>query len=204
MDSPTTPISLLSRLRDSEDHAAWREFDRRYRDLMLRYCRRRGIPHTDAEDVVQRVLANLIKALPQFTYDPQRGRFRNYLFRCVKNAHADWAARPNRHWRSLDTDAADEHAAADDRGQDAQIWEEEWVAFHYRCALETVRKTFDPRSVEIFDRNVAGASVAELAQAYDMSEQAVHKIRQRIRARLEELIAAQVRAEDEVDGQLRS
>ena len=54
--------------------------------------------------------------------------------------------------------------------------------------------------MEVFERSIAGAGVAELATEFVMSEQAVHKVRQRIKGRMEELIAAQVRDEDRVDG----
>jgi Cys-tRNA synthase (O-phospho-L-seryl-tRNA:Cys-tRNA synthase) len=83
--------------------------------------------------------------------------------------------------------------------EDEVAWEEEWVDHHYRLAMATVRESFEPRSVEIFDRSVAGATVAELAGAFSMTEEAVRKVRQRIRDRMEELIAEQVREEDELD-----
>jgi hypothetical protein len=72
------------------------------------------------------------------------------------------------------------------------------VAHHYRMALDTVRQTFDAKSVEVFERSVAGAKVAVLAVEHGITEQAVYKVRQRIRARMEQLIAQQVHEEDEV------
>jgi FixJ family two-component response regulator len=66
--------------------------------------------------------------------------------------------------------------------------------------MTTIRQTFEPRSVEVFERSINGAGVAELAAEFGMSQQAVHKVRQRIKARMEELIALQVREEDRVDG----
>ena len=71
------------------------------------------------------------------------------------------------------------------------------MAHHYRLAMQTIRQTFEAKSVEIFDRSVAGETVADLAAAKGMTEQAVHKVRQRIRARMEELIAAQISQEDD-------
>jgi RNA polymerase sigma-70 factor (ECF subfamily) len=199
--SQQTSTSLLSRVRNPADHEAWLEFDRRYRGLLLSYCRRRGVQHVDSEDLVQKVLTNLTTTLTQFAYDPQRGRFRDYLYRSAKNAISEWAARPNRHWQPLvPDDTAAERPGGSASDPDSALWEQEWVAHHYRLALETVRRTFDARSVEIFDRSVAGAKVADLAREYGMSEQAVHKVRQRIRDRMEELIAQQVREEDDVDG----
>ncbi len=66
--------------------------------------------------------------------------------------------------------------------------------------MRTIQDTFDRQSIEAFDRLVAGESVADVAQACGMSTQAVHKVKQRIRNRMHELIAAQVREEDQPDG----
>ena len=82
---PTHP-SLLSRVRDPSDAAAWREFEARYGPLIMGYCRRLGRPLTDAEDVRQIVMTDLSKALPNFRFDPKRGKFRTYLGRVVRNA----------------------------------------------------------------------------------------------------------------------
>ena len=77
----------------------------------------------------------------------------------------------------------------------AQSWEREWAQHHLRLAMAAIHDTFEPRSVEIFDRSLAGISTKNLSAEYSISEEAIHKIRQRIRARLEELVAEQVNAE---------
>lgn len=198
----TTALSLLWRVRDPSDHAAWREFDRRYRELLVRFCRRRGVPHMDAEDLVQRVFLGLSKTLPHFTYDPNRGRFRDYLFRCIRNAISEWASGPNRRLDGLDSSVGATRpqpgVAPPEDPSESSEWEAEWVAHHYRLALETVRQTFDAQSVDIFNRSIAGAKVADLARELGMTEEAVYKVRQRIRDRMEELIAHQIREEDRV------
>jgi RNA polymerase sigma-70 factor (ECF subfamily) len=195
-----THPSLLSRLRDRADGAAWREFEQRYRELLVRFCRSRGLQIADAEDVVQAVMTNISQTLVGFRYDPAKGRFRDYLYRATRNAITRLKSRPNPATAALDTSA--DASVAEGGGADPQsdgAWEREWVAHHYRIAMETIRRTFDPRSVEVFERNMGGMSVAALGAAYGLSEQAVHKVRQRIRARMEELITAQVREEDGLD-----
>jgi RNA polymerase sigma-70 factor (ECF subfamily) len=202
MNPEATHPSLLSRVRDPANAAAWREFEDRYRELLVRFCRKRGLQQADAEDVAQIVFFNLSKALPGFTYDPGRGRFRDYLYRSARNAIAQWSSRPKHVSGALGTDIGERVEAPGTgngpSGEDA-AWEQEWVAHHYRLAMETVRRTFDPKSVEMFERNMAGVSVAALAAAYDTTEQAVHKVRQRVRARMEEIIARQIREEDGLD-----
>lgn len=96
MDIPSTRTSLLTRLRDTGDQAAWREFEGNYRPLIVEFCRRRGLGATDAEDIAQKVMTSMSQSLPGFLYDPARGRFRSYLLRCTKNSINDWAKCPSR------------------------------------------------------------------------------------------------------------
>ncbi|MBI4717915.1 MAG: sigma-70 family RNA polymerase sigma factor [Planctomycetes bacterium] len=198
MDSQVTRVSLLSRVRNPADDAAWREFDGRYRELVLRYARARGLQHSDAEDVRQVVMLGLSRSLRGFAYDPGLGRFRDYLGRCVRNAVARHLSRPKPAAGVLDT-----HVLADAAGSDADaadaLWDEEWTNHHYRLAMESIRAGFEARSVAVFERLVGGEGVEAVAEAFGLSTQAVHKVKQRIRDRMKELIAAQIREEDEPD-----
>ncbi len=199
MGSETTSASLLSRVRDPADHAAWREFDARYGVLILRYCRGRGLRLADAEDVRQMVMVKLAKALPAFHYSPQTGRFRNFLGRIVRNESIRHLSRPNVGHPMVDTDETIAPLAAGGQSADER-WEREWRHHHLRLAMLNVRASYDPRSVEIFECLLAGQTVGQTATAFDVTTDAVHKIKQRIRVRLRELIAAQIREEDEPDG----
>src|SRR5262245_15886929 len=201
MKPNSTHPSLLARLRRSADQAAWREFDARYGDLILRYCRNRGLRYSDAEDVRQMVLLALAKSLPGFQYDPQRGRFRSYLGQVVHRSILlfQHRARPNTAVTPLHDNVF--AASSSDRGSELEaVWEREWVDHHCRLAMRAIRATYDPKSVEIFDRLLEGDEVGVLAQSYGMSADAVHKVKQRIRDRMRELIAEQIRQEDDVNG----
>ncbi len=195
-ESKPTRVSLLSRVRDPANDEAWREFDRTYRELIVRYCRARGLQLADAEDVRQAVMMRLSRALRTFEYQPELGRFRHYLGRTVRNAIIEHKVRPKRRPQPVDTDVLAADAADEAEGSDA-VWEREWMDHHYRLAMQTIRATFDARSVEVFDRLLDGASVEELAGAYDMSTQAVHKVKQRIRNRMKQLVQQQIQDEDE-------
>ena len=196
MGSETTQPSLLSRVRDPADDASWREFDAKYRELILRYCRARGLQTSDAEDVRQIAMANLAKSLRSFEYKPARGRFRGYLGQVVRSAISRHFKRPDTQARALDTSVL-VTVEADDAGDADEVWEREWVRHHYRLAMQTVRAAFDPNSVQMFDRLLAGDSVSRLASDFQTTTQAVHKVKQRIRDRLKELIADQIKEEDD-------
>ena len=196
----TTRPSLLRRLRDPDDRAAWEEFDRRYREWLIRFFRRRQVGFADAEDLVQRVFASLATGLPGFTYDRSRGRFRDYLFRCARNALAGRKKNcPDGAGGALFHLEADSYAIDVEDETLTRIWEQEWVGHHCRMALVTLRQSASPRDVSILERSLAGATIPELAREFGLAETAVLKVRQRIKARMEVVIAAQVAEEDRID-----
>ncbi len=196
VDPNLTRVSLLSRVRNQADHAAWAEFENRYRDLIMRYALARGIQYADAEDVSQIVMLSLATALRGFHYAASRGRFRDYLGRVVRNAVARFRSRPNSFTVRLEVDA---ESVEDGSNQSDALWEKEWVDHHYRLALRTVHETFDSASVDMFEQLKDGKTIRDVAAAFATTEQAVHKVKQRIRSRMAELIAAQVREEDDPD-----
>lgn len=170
-----------------------------YRPMLLRVCQVRGLQPADADDVVQTVFVGLVRGLRSFEYDPAKGRFRDYLFRSLSNAMADWGRRRQR-------DAAKQSGALGGIGIGARdtllegAFEREWVQHHYEAAVACVLKTFDPRSVEVFEASIAGRSVSEVAVTLGMTEAAVYKALSRTRERLRELIAEQLREEDRTHG----
>lgn len=196
-DGEATRASLLSRVCGGADPVAWREFEGRYRELVYRYCRRRGLQHADAEDCTQAVLVNMVRSLPRFVYDRERGRFRDYLHRCAKNVMIRFAQRPPKAPLRLeiDVDVLLESGVGVNE-EYAQAWEDEWVAHHMRRALEVVRAHVEPRSFEIFEACMAGIGTADVARTFGVSADAVHKVKQRMRDKLQEQVKLQVDEED--------
>jgi RNA polymerase sigma factor (sigma-70 family) len=190
-----TRPSLLVRVRDPSDQAAWREFERKYRSLVLGYCRRRGLAPSDCDDVQQIVWLRLAEGLRKFAYNPETGRFRNYLLQVVRSAISRHFARPKARAHGLDTSMLAEVPDGSDETVD-ELWEQEWVDHHYRLAFHTIQQTFEPKSVEVFRSLLAGMSVADVANQFAMSAQAVYKVKQRVQHRMRELVTLQIQEED--------
>jgi RNA polymerase sigma factor (sigma-70 family) len=198
MADASTRASLLMRVRNLEDHAAWHEFDTRYRELILRYCRRNGLQPDDAEDVRQMVMINLARQLRRFEYRPGLGRFRNYLGTTVRNAIHRLFRRPRREFAGLQEE---ELPISDDAAVEArdEVWETEWMHHHYRLAFAKLRQQLPARSMQVFSRLMAGASVDEVAAEFEATRDAVHKVKQRVRNKLRDLVAEQILEEDRSD-----
>jgi RNA polymerase sigma factor (sigma-70 family) len=84
--NPETRASLLIRVRDPADQAAWHEFVEIYRPIILRLARQKGMQEADADDVAQEVLAAVAHAVEQREHDPKRAKFRTWLHRVAHNA----------------------------------------------------------------------------------------------------------------------
>lgn len=199
MHRPTTRSSLLTRVRDPADEGAWREFDERYRDLILRYCRGRGLQPTDAEDVRQMVMMSLARSMRDFRYRREVGRFRSYLGCIVRNAISKFVSCPTGVPRQLPLDDLDLLPDRQDEVADSR-WEQEWMGHHFRHAMRKAKKAFDPQSLLIFEQLLAGGSPAALAASYGVSPAAIYKIKHRVRDHLQSLIAEQISEEDQPKG----
>jgi len=90
----TTRPSLLLRVRDLADAAAWDEFVEIYAPLIHGYALRRGLQDADAADIVQEVLREFARCVPRFDYDPDAGRFRGWLHTLTRRAVARQARQP--------------------------------------------------------------------------------------------------------------
>lgn len=182
-------------MRDPDDGRAWREFDRRYGELIVRYCRARGLQLMDAEDVRQLVLLSLTRAMPRFEYDPALGRFRDYLRRTVRNAITRYAMRHKNDEIGLDSVTLESVAMIGADELDAE-WERQWTRLHCREALRTLRTESNGEHVDVFECLLNGESIPEIAAAFGITPESVRKIKQRVKERLKALILRQLREED--------
>jgi len=199
----TTRSSLIARLRDPGDENAWRLFDRLYGEVMVRYGTARGLSLEDAEDVRQNVLLALVRFMPRFEFQRDRGKFRSYLGRVVGNAIHRFRNKAHRSHEWLAADLAEF-----DRGVESveldELWEREWVEHHLRKALASLRGSMSERSLDIFTQLLGGASPEAVAADHDTSVEAVKKVRQRVRVRLREALDRQEADESGVLERLRS
>jgi RNA polymerase sigma-70 factor (ECF subfamily) len=84
--TPETRASLLIRIRNPADQAAWQNFVEIYRPVIVRLARKQGMQEADANDIAQQVLFAVAKAVEQREHDPKRAKFRTWLRAVVHNA----------------------------------------------------------------------------------------------------------------------
>ncbi|HRE99434.1 MAG TPA: sigma-70 family RNA polymerase sigma factor [Pirellulaceae bacterium] len=93
---PDTRDSLLVRLRDHDDVAAWHEFVTLYEPWILGWARRRGLQEADARELAQELLVRLSQAVARWRPGSPTGSFRSWLAVTARRLAIDRLTRPGR------------------------------------------------------------------------------------------------------------
>ena len=107
-----TQPSLLLRIRQPADSAAWQQFVELYAPLVYGFLRKQGLQDADAADVAQDVLRTVAQRIGELEYDRSRGSFRGWLFSVVNSRIMDFRRRHQRE-RALVVQAAADIAQQD-------------------------------------------------------------------------------------------
>ena len=188
--SPETRPSLLVRLKDRTDDAAWFEFTEIYRPLIYRLACRRGLQHADAEDLVQQVFSAVARAIDRWEVDADRGRFRTWLSRVASNAILNALTRraPDRGTGdSALQDLLDAQPAAD--GPASEMVRIEHRREVFRWAARQIRPEFHPDTWDAFWLTaIDGRDAAEAARELGRTRGAIYAARSRVMRRLKEKV----------------
>ena len=189
-DSPTTHPSLLVRLRDSHDAAAWELFVELYAPPVYGFARRHGLQDADAADLTQEVLRSVVAAVPGLAYDPTRGTFRGWLYTIARRRIHDFLAGRRRLEQGSGDSATvqllqEQPARDDEEGR----WERDYQQHMFNLAVEQVRDSFEAMTWRAFWLlAVEGKSGEEASRQTGLSVGAVYVAKSRVLARLKQRI----------------
>lgn len=184
-----TQPSLLLRLRDANDDAAWSQFVAIYTPLIFAFCRGRGLGVTDAADVAQEVLKAVAGAIPRFNYDPQRSSFRNWLFTVVRSKLNNFFAAQARQPRPAGDTTVQQFAETEPDRAIEDTWRREYQANLVRWAAGEIRDEFKLGTWDAFWRTaILGEAAEEVAAQLGLSVNALYIARSRVTTRLRQVI----------------
>jgi RNA polymerase sigma-70 factor (ECF subfamily) len=183
----TTPISLLERLRQTPEPAAWNRFVTLYTPLLYYWARRAGASEQDAADLVQEIFLVLLEKLPHFHYDPAKS-FRGWLRAVTLNKWRDHL----RHVEALPRAGKAELAELADAAAPDAFAEAEYRRYLVARALRLMQTDFAATTWKAcWQHKVLGRPAREVAAELGISENAVYvhssKVINRLRSELEGL-----------------
>jgi RNA polymerase sigma factor (sigma-70 family) len=178
-----TRMTLLAKLRDKHDDAAWADFAYYYRKYIYNIARRMQLDHDAAEEVVQIVMIQSWNKLPEFQYDPKKGRFRGWLCRVTGNAVKNYYRDNVNRFVELDQDFAFSEDLIT-QPEVERIAEEEWKEYLPKLAWKKVQEHFDDNVKKVWEMSQKGKEVAEIAKTLGIAESSVYVYRKRVQDKL--------------------
>jgi RNA polymerase sigma-70 factor, ECF subfamily len=181
-----TSLSLLEQLCTKPDEAAWRRLCDLYRPLIRRWLTRDPTLRDEADDLVQDVLAVLIRELPHFRWE-RPGSFRSWLRTITWNRlQAYWQSR--RHRPQPLGGGLDDGPLAQLEHPDSDLsrrWDEEHDRHVVGRLMGLIESQFEPDTLRAFRRTVFdGAKATEVAAELGISVNAVLLAKSRVLKRL--------------------
>ncbi len=188
--TPETRASLLIRVRDPADQAAWQEFVEIYRPVILRLARQKGMQEADADDVAQDVLVAVARAVEGREHDPKRAKFRTWLGRVAHNAILNALSRGKPDRGSGDPAllaVLEEHESHS--GPDSDLLRLEHRREVFRWAVRQVRKEFQQATWDAFWLTaVEGRDVETVAGELGKNAGAIYAARSRVMRQIVERV----------------
>ena len=188
------------------------------------YVRRQGNSPEDAQDLTQNFFSRLLEKNYFAKADPDRGKFRTFLLRSMKNFLVNEWKRAGRVKRggdltflSFDANVAEDRYAAEPANESNPdtAYEQRWAVTLIEQVLTALRQEFNAADKARLFEELKGfiwgdkstASYVEIAGHLNLTEGtvkvAVHRLRQRFRELLRAEVAHTVARPEDIDGELR-
>lgn len=182
-----TSASLLERLAHPSDEQAWRRLLDLYTPLLQGWLHRHGLQSSDADDLVQEVLAVVVRELPGFEHNHRPGAFRHWLRAILTNRlRAFWKARQH---RPVAPGSSSFQAAVDQLEDDksglSQLWDDEHNRHVVGKLLDQIRSQVAPNTWLAFYRvSLEGKAEEVVAAELGLTVNAVFIAKSRVLNRL--------------------
>jgi RNA polymerase sigma-70 factor (ECF subfamily) len=183
--SSTRP-SLLLRIREPRDTEAWQTLVEIYGRLVYRHCRGKKLLHQDAENVTQEVFAQISQSIRAFDYQPDLGRFRDWLGTVTRHEIQRFQKKEARAARGGDPAAEGLLGNIAARDEDTN-WDEAFHAHVLATALARCRPHFANQTWRAFELVwLEKRPTTEVAKELNLRIDQVYVAKSRVLDRLEQ------------------
>jgi len=171
-----TRITLLAKLKKTENDQAWLEFEGIYRGFILSLILRMGINAEDAEDISQAVLTKVWQKIEDFEYNQNKGKFHNWLAAMTRNTVKDFfRARKNFITGRDSVEYQEQYLEIEEHVLPAieNLAREEWVLHITNLAWDNIKGSIYETKREVFKLVSREVPTREIAEQLGISEASV-------------------------------
>jgi len=178
-----TRLTLLQKIKNCQDEQSWEEFVDYYKGYIYAIILNMNINYHDTQDLVQAVLLKAWKNLPEFEYDPGKGRFRGWLTTVTKNTVKRFLHKQSRQLNNADENKRkefEEYLENVSLPDIDNIAQREWETYISKMAWENIALELADTVKAVFEELMNGQKPRDIAQKYDFAENTVHVYKKRV------------------------
>lgn len=176
------------RIKERYDEEAWEDFVENYKNYIYKIIITFRIDSHDADDLMQTVLLKLWKKLPEFEYDPGKGKFRYWLGRVTKNFVFKFLNKKKK--LGSEDDAKDSTFEEESSNPDIDnVIDKEWKIFISEKAWANISPNFSEAVLQVFLMHADEVEFTEISEKLDIEVSAAYVYRHRVQKALLKEIA---------------
>ncbi|MBX3378794.1 MAG: sigma-70 family RNA polymerase sigma factor [Phycisphaeraceae bacterium] len=183
-----TTTLLLEQLKEDGNQAAWRQFDERFRGVVLGAARKIGLDESDAADVAQETMLQSLRDYKAGRYDRSRGRLSSWIIAIAHHRITDLLRRKERGAIAAGDTTLREMPAVEDV---TNAWSEALQASVFRSAWEAIQSEshLSPVNLRAFELAVIRSVPPEaVASECGISVDQVYVAKSRVSTKLKEIV----------------
>jgi len=182
----STNTSLLSSIK-AGDEFCWVEFYQTYLPLIRMRGRDHGLSLSETDELVQNTVLAVFNGMDKSSYDPAKGRFRDFLRKIIDCRAVDIIR--NRHYER-NNPLPEDDVIPDERQSELECrWDDEWKDHVLKESLKELKAQIEPETYQAFEfYALKGMSGKEVAEFLGISEDMVYVYRYRAVAKLRDIV----------------
>ncbi|NQZ56191.1 MAG: RNA polymerase sigma factor [Lentisphaeraceae bacterium] len=185
-DSLATRSTLLNRVKDPNDEAAWEDFVDFYHGFIQMILNKMRIAQSEREDLTQEIIIKLWASLQAFDLDNNRAKFRTWLSTVIRNTCLDYLQSTKSRKQREDNSAREDGEFAIFSvipSELDQIIDQEWAQYMLERVIEHLKQFFSGKAIDVFLLSCENKSVDEISQLLDIPANTVYVLRSRVKNR---------------------
>ena len=179
-----TRYTLIEKVREQGDQDAWELFTQTYQGYISAVLLKVGILAKDVGDIRQDILLKLWQELPKLDFQPNKGKFRTWLYTVVKNKAYTFMSKRGAEKKRVELYFSQNENGVEGREALNHLMDHEWKSYVTNLAFSRIEGAFQEQSIEIFRKSMKGASVHDLSEQYGLKNNTIHRIKSRVKERL--------------------
>ena len=171
-----TRLTLLAKLKKTDNNEAWLEFEGIYRGFILSLIVRMGINQADAEDISQAVLTKVWQKIEDFEYNQNKGKFHNWLAAMTRNTVRDFFRTKKNFITGRDSvEYQEQYVDIEEQvlPDIENLAREEWVLHITNLAWDNIKSDIYETKQEVFKMVSREAPTREISEKLGISEASV-------------------------------